>query len=111
MKNYKRKLRLNDIKSINNLMARVINSLIDETISEQDARALGYLANILYKGLEQADNQELKKEYQKAQIENMKARTQSYSELGQDIEDISAIRKAVFGNDDPFLEVFKGGKQ
>lgn len=46
------RLRLNDIKSVNNLLARTINSLIADNISEVDARAIGYLANILIKSLQ-----------------------------------------------------------
>lgn len=49
------KLRLNSIKSVNQLLARTINSLIDQSIDEEEARAIGYLANILIKGLEKSD--------------------------------------------------------
>lgn len=49
------KLRLNDMKSVNNLLARTINSLIAGNIAEDEARAIGYLANILIKSLEKSD--------------------------------------------------------
>lgn len=95
MKNMTR-LRLNDVKSINNLIARTINSLLDETISEDEARSIGYLANILYKGIEQADKLEMDKEYQKAQIENLIARTKSLSNSGQDVEDLEEVYKEIY---------------
>lgn len=90
------RLRLNDVKSINNLIARTINSLLDETISEDEARSIGYLANILYKGIEQADKLEMDKEYQKAQIENLIARTKSLSNSGQDVEDLEEVYKEIY---------------
>lgn len=49
------RLRLNDMKSVNSLLARTINSLIAGNIAEDEARAIGYLANILIKGLEKSD--------------------------------------------------------
>lgn len=49
------RLRLNDIKSVNNLLARTINSLIAGNVTEDEARTIGYLANILIKGLEKGD--------------------------------------------------------
>lgn len=57
MKNMSR-LRLNSTSSVNRLLARTINSLIDETISESNARAIGYLAGVLLKGLTQGDLEE-----------------------------------------------------
>lgn len=55
MKKYKTRPRLNTIKSCNILLARVINSLQDNSIEENEARTLGYLVNILIKGLEKSD--------------------------------------------------------
>lgn len=94
------KLRLNNVKSINNLLARTINSFIDETISEQQARTIGYLANILYRGIEQADNLELNLEKKQSDIDLTKARVKSLSDLGMDIEDISHLHKMILGNND-----------
>lgn len=67
------KLRLNNIKSVNNLLARTINSLIDETIGEEEARAIGYLANILIKGLEKSDLENRLEELEKVMEERKKA--------------------------------------
>lgn len=55
MKKYQTKPRLNTIKSCNILLARVINSMQDQTIEENEARTIGYLVNILIKGLEKSD--------------------------------------------------------
>lgn len=73
MKNYKTKLRLNSIKSVNQLLGRTINSLIDETIEEDEARAIGYLANILIKGLEKSDLESRLEELEKVMEERKKA--------------------------------------
>lgn len=73
MKNYKTKLRLNSIKSVNQLLGRTINSLIDETIEEDEARAIGYLANILIKGLEKSDLESRLEELEKVIEERKKA--------------------------------------
>lgn len=99
------RLRLNDIKSINNLMARTVNSLIAGNLSEDEARAIGYLANILYKGIEQEDKLEMDRKYQEAQIENLIARTKSLDILADDVEDLSEIYKIVYG--EKKLEVLK----
>lgn len=55
MKSYKTKLRLNSINSVNQLLARVINSLLDDGITEDKARVINSLCNTLIKGLEKGD--------------------------------------------------------
>lgn len=100
------RLRLNDVKSINNLIARTINSLLDETISEEEARVIGYLANILYKGIEQVDKLEMDKKYQEAQIENLIARTNNINYAGAEVEDLEGVYKEIYG-DYKSLEVIK----
>lgn len=57
-KSYKTNLRLNSLKSCNQQMARVINSYLEGDIDEATARTVGYLINILYRGLEKGDLEE-----------------------------------------------------
>ena len=52
---YKNNIRLNDISGVNRLLGRVANALIQDEITEEKARTLGYIANILIKGLEKGD--------------------------------------------------------
>lgn len=49
---YKNNVRLNNVQGVNRLLQRTINSLIKDDITENKARVIGYLANILIKGLE-----------------------------------------------------------
>lgn len=49
---YKNNVRLNNVQGVNRLLQRTINSLIRDEITENKARAIGYLSNILLKGLE-----------------------------------------------------------
>ena len=66
------KLRLNDMKSVNTLLARTINSLIAGNVLEDEARAIGYLANILIKGLEKSDLENRLEELEKTLNNNRK---------------------------------------
>lgn len=52
---YKNNVRLNSIQGVNRLLQRTINSLIRDEVSENKARVIGYLANILLRGLEIGD--------------------------------------------------------
>lgn len=49
---YKNNVRLNDIAGVNRLLGRVANALVQDEITEEKARAIGYIANILLKGLQ-----------------------------------------------------------
>ena len=49
---YKNNVRLNSPSGVNRLLQRVINALLNDEITEERARVIGYLCNILYKGLE-----------------------------------------------------------
>lgn len=49
---YQRNVRINSPQGINRLLQRVINGLIQDEITEERARAIGYLCNIMIKGLE-----------------------------------------------------------
>lgn len=52
---YKNNVRLNDIQGVNRLLARVTNALVQDEITEDRARTIGYICNILIKGLEKGD--------------------------------------------------------
>ncbi len=49
---YKTNIRVNDIRGVNRLLQRTINGLIQDEITENKARTIGYLANIMIKGFE-----------------------------------------------------------
>ena len=49
---YKNNVRLNDIQGVNRLLGRVANALVQDEITEEKARAIGYICNILYKSLQ-----------------------------------------------------------
>lgn len=49
---YKNFIRVNTVSGVNKLLQRTINALIQDEITESKARTLGYLANIMLKGLE-----------------------------------------------------------
>lgn len=55
---YKNNVRLNSPSGVNRLLQRVINALLNNEITEEKARTIGYLCNILYKGLEVGDLEE-----------------------------------------------------
>lgn len=57
-KMYKNDIRLNSVSGVNRLIQRTINALIQDEISENKARTLGYLANIAIKGLEAGELEE-----------------------------------------------------
>lgn len=40
---------------VNRLLGRVANALVQDEITEERARAIGYILNILIKGLEKSD--------------------------------------------------------
>jgi hypothetical protein len=58
MKMYRNKIRLNKPNDIQKLLARTMNMLIDDEITEGKARAIGYLCQIMFKGFETIDLQE-----------------------------------------------------
>ena len=62
---YKNNIRLNDIQGVNRLLARVTNALVQDEISEDRARTIGYLANILIRGLEKGDLEQRLEELEK----------------------------------------------
>lgn len=93
---YKNNVRLNDYQGVNRLLARTINGVIQDEITEEKAKVISTLCNTLLKSLDADLEKDLKIEEQKARIENIKARTQSLSELGQDIEDIRYLHE-MFG--------------
>ena len=49
---YKNNVRVNSPDGVNRLLQRVINALLDDEITENKARTIGYLCNIILKGLE-----------------------------------------------------------
>ena len=49
---YKNKIRLENPRAVQRLLARTINLLNDDQIDESKARAVGYLSNILLKSME-----------------------------------------------------------
>ncbi|MDW5299537.1 MAG: hypothetical protein SA378_05295 [Sedimentibacter sp.] len=49
---YKNFIRVNTVSGVNKLLQRVINALIQDEITESKAKTIGYLANIMLKGLE-----------------------------------------------------------
>lgn len=62
---YKNNVRLNSPSGVNRLLQRVINALLNDEITEERARVIGYLCNILYKGLEVGDLEERLTELEK----------------------------------------------
>lgn len=52
---YMNSVRLNSIGGVNRLLGRVANLLIQDEITEDRARAIGYICNILIKGLDKGD--------------------------------------------------------
>lgn len=55
---YKNNVRVNSADGVNRLLQRVINALLDDEISENKARTIGYLCNIILKGLEVGELEE-----------------------------------------------------
>ena len=55
---YKNNVRLNDADGVRRLLQRVINALLDDEISENKARTIGYLSNIVLKSLEVGELEE-----------------------------------------------------
>jgi len=52
---YKNNVRLNDINGVNRLLARCINAVIQDEITEDKGRTITYMANVLLKGLQVGD--------------------------------------------------------
>lgn len=57
-KRYKTNLRLNTIKSCNQQLGRIVNSYLNGDIDEVTARTVGYVINILIRGIERSDIEE-----------------------------------------------------
>jgi hypothetical protein len=55
---YKNNVRINSPQGVNRLLQRVINALIQGDIEESKAKTIGYLCNIVLKGLEAGELQE-----------------------------------------------------
>jgi hypothetical protein len=55
---YRNRVRVNSPQGVNRLLQRVINALLDGEISESKARAIGYLCNIILRGLEVGELEE-----------------------------------------------------
>ena len=55
---YKNNVRINNPDGVRRLLQRVINSLLNDEISENKARAIGYLCNITLKSLEVGELEE-----------------------------------------------------
>lgn len=68
---YRNKIRLENPKNVQRLLARTINLLNDNEISESRAKAIGYLAGILIKSFETIDLENRLRELEQ-QIENKK---------------------------------------
>ncbi len=52
---YKNDVRISDVRSINRLLQRVVNSLLKDEITEGKARTIGYIANIMITGFKAGD--------------------------------------------------------
>ena len=52
---YKYDVRVNSARGVNRLLQRVINSLLKNEIKQGTAKTIGYLCNIILKGLEIGD--------------------------------------------------------
>ncbi len=55
---YKNNVRINNPDGVRRLLQRVINSLLNDEISENKARAIGYLCNIMLKAFEVGELEE-----------------------------------------------------
>lgn len=62
---YKNNVRVNSPQGVNRLLQRVINALLDDEITENKARTIGYLCNIILKGLEVGELEERLTELEK----------------------------------------------
>jgi len=52
---YKYDVRVNSARGVNRLLQRVINALIRDEMKQSKAKTIGYLCNIILKGLEIGD--------------------------------------------------------
>lgn len=55
IREYKTKIRFNDITNVHRFLGRVANDLYFEEITPDKARALGYLCNVMIKSIEIKD--------------------------------------------------------
>ena len=55
---YKNNVRVNSPDGVNRLLQRVINALLDDEITENKARTIGYLCNIILKAFEVGELEE-----------------------------------------------------
>mgnify|MGYP000861107049 FL=1 len=55
---YKNNVRINNPDGVRRLLQRVINSLLNDEISENKARVIGYLCNIMLKAFEVGELEE-----------------------------------------------------
>ncbi len=55
---YKNNVRVNSPDGVNRLLQRVINALLDDEITENKARTIGYLCNIMLKAFEVGELEE-----------------------------------------------------
>ncbi len=63
---YKNRVRLNNPRAVCRLLARVVNGVLHDEISEEKARVVGYLCNSLLKGFEAGEFEERLAELEKA---------------------------------------------
>jgi len=55
---YKNNVRINDADGVRRLLQRVINALLDDEITENKARTIGYLCNVMLKAFEVGELEE-----------------------------------------------------
>ena len=70
---YKNNVRVNSADGVNRLLQRVINALLNDEITENKARTIGYLCNIILKGLEVGELEERIAELEEVFKENRPA--------------------------------------
>lgn len=62
---YKNNVRINSPQGVNRLLQRVVNALLNDEIGEGKARTIGYLCNIVLKGLEVGELEDRLQELEK----------------------------------------------
>lgn len=68
---YKNRVRLNNPRAVCRLLARVVNGVLHDEISEEKARVVGYLCNSLLKGFEVGDLENRLSELEKRLLEKV----------------------------------------